>query len=181
MPPHASVAFFDGNTACYREQEDICWSRVSKQRSAESAPKLTRSVTFKNVVRAKKILHIDDYTEDDIKKCWYAHYDFANMRCIARIDAQMLEKGNRLNPNQCTEGLRIYTASGRKTRRRNVRRGISIVLEEQMLQIEEGSHDPEFIAQLYAEATASARNEALLPFPNRRNKRPFLKRVSLGL
>lgn len=124
-----------------------------------------KSVSFNEVVKAKKTIHIDNFTCDEIRGYWYKPDDFEIMKRDVRFEANLLENDCLIeeahNMRHSKRGLAMYTATGAKQRSESKRRGRSIVLEEQELQREEGSNDPEYIAEIYAAASKAARSAAL--------------------
>lgn len=181
MPPHTSyddkflvsfsTAEHDDQQACCRHHPDA----AAKQQGRASLtrplpPALTRrrkSISFNERVLAKKTLHLADLTEEETQACWYAEDEFRRIKRDVLFEANLLENEFLLEQEQggngkyCPRGLEHLTTLGAEQRSANKRQSLSVVLEEQKLQREEGSYDPAFIAEIYANAVVHCRDAAL--------------------
>lgn len=84
------------------------------------------------------------------------------MKREVKFEASLLE-------NECFEldgvprihrGLECFTSAGARQRSTNKKAGVDIVITEQELQFDEGSNDPEYIAEIYAEVAERSRGQA---------------------
>lgn len=129
-------------------------------------PKPRKSVSFNQVVRAKRTIHISDFTAEEIRSCWYKGQEYEVMKQDLRFEVKLLENDCFIeNPSRMTHtsrGLEFFssTMNGR-ARRETKRHARNAVLEEQRLQREEGSYDPEFIADIYSAVTKAANQLAI--------------------
>ena len=151
MPPHT---FFEIQSLfSFAAEHDACKVQPPK---SPLTPK--KSVTFNEKVRAKKTIHFADYSDEEIRVCWYDDCDYRRIKNDVKFEASLLENDcldDDDSSKYCSRGLSHLTTKGAKQRSANKRRGLALVLEEQNLQQEEGSNDPEYIAEIYASSTAS--------------------------
>lgn len=161
MPPQASyisiiddLAHHDADPCLVDKQPLVKFPLLSQ------AGQPRKSVSFNEMVRAKKTLHLKNFSDQELDNYWYKPEDFAKMKGDVRFEAKLLEN-ECLDGNDCLNGLGVFTTSGAKRRSQNKRRAVAVVLEEQELQVEEGSNDPEYIADIYARTTTAARREAI--------------------
>ena len=114
-----------------------------------------------------EIIHIDDFTPEEFHSCWYSEQEYeeiqaqglaeASRLCCKDLDNQSVVRGLECFIKEITE------ASG-KTRKATV----WSVLEEQQLQREEGSFDPEFISEIYEHQSLLSRVQACITGVNDR-------------
>ena len=119
-----------------------------------------KTVMFHEVVKAKKTIHISDFTVAETRACWYSPLDLRVMRKDVQFEARVLEDECLVvGPSRSMHllGMDIFTPKGGKRRNENKKRSQAVVLEEQYLQKEEGSHDPDFIALIYEDSAKACR------------------------
>jgi hypothetical protein len=137
----------------------ICASRQS------SDPK--RSITFSPHATIYDVLHIDDYSDEDIACTWY---DANELEMIKKTDVintlSMMNKGGLQipedNPWYCCRGLESFTREGSARKRANRANGWDAVLDEQDLQWDGGICDPQAIANAYSELSHDCRDAAVM-------------------
>lgn len=126
-----------------------------------------RSVHFEERVRAKRTIHVNEFTAEEIRTCWYSDKEFKTMKDEVRNAGEFIEQGlfETDTADRCRRGAKAHgplQTQSRRTIKRAVRKA---VLEEQELQFDEGSYDPEFIAEVSsiksAQSQASARQAGL--------------------
>ena len=173
MPPHS--AYFTGSVtvdvSC--QHADPCYSSNKGPLSAFVEPVVSgpphgqrKSVSFNEVVRAKKTIHISNFTAEEIRCCWYMDEDYEVMKQDLRFEVNLLENDclieNPSSTNHTARGLDTFSSTIVGRARREIKRQArNTVLEEQKLQQEEGSYDPEFIAEIYAKVTKAASQIAI--------------------
>jgi len=129
--------------------------------------KVPKSVAFDQVVRAKKTIHIANYTQEELIACWYTNHEQREMKRKARHIAKNIARADRATPDdrdedeECTLGLEILADSGCSIRSMNRSRHIAAVLEEQHLQYIEGSDDPDYIAEICVVASHASNLHAI--------------------
>jgi hypothetical protein len=116
-----------------------------------------RSVSFSPSVAFKKIIHIKDYTNEEIAACWY---DVVELEMVKVDDIQttlfLMANGYSSvinNERVCARGLESFTQKGQALRRQHREVAIDAVMDEQELQMEEGITNPEMIADCYFDQT----------------------------
>jgi hypothetical protein len=112
-----------------------------------------KSVYFCRVVKVARILHINDYTKQEIAACWYNDDECqATKDDIARCASRFLKHEDETG-DFCRRGLEFRTPSGAQQRMDNKEIGWDSVLEVQEVQKEHNWHDPLYIARVYHEQT----------------------------
>lgn len=113
-----------------------------------------RKIKFHGRVQFKKIRHVSDFSEDEIRNGWYDTDDFAQMSDNVSEIAALVGKGKKsLNGEElCLRGLEhIIEEELAEYRAEKMLHSIDAVLDEQEQQWDEGKEDPEAIAKIYAE------------------------------
>lgn len=108
------------------------------------------AVRFFERVQVRKTIHVKNFTKDEIDACWYSDQDFDCMRDDVYIAGNLIDEGLLETDNEdcCRRGAEDH-APLQSRRRRKIKRAVrEAVKEEQRLQWEENSSDPEFIAQI---------------------------------
>jgi len=113
-----------------------------------------RKITFHGRVQFKKIRHVSEFSEDEIRNGWYDTDDFAQMSDNVSEIAALVGKGKKsLNGEElCLRGLEhIIEEELADYRAEKMINSIDAVLDEQEQQWDDGIEDQEAIAKLYAE------------------------------
>lgn len=124
----------------------------------------TKSVSFNSAVRAKKYVHLTDFSDEEIQQAWYTNQDMQEMRNQARFVANLFQNGllEHDSHDYCQRGVEKFMQDFANHETQTHRRAmIQAVLHEQNLQRNEGSYDPDFIAELSASLTQSAHSKAM--------------------
>jgi hypothetical protein len=161
MAPHTS---FDAKiVVSFSAEHAEAFQASSKGPLLTPLPKATRSVSFDERVRAKKTMHLADFSEEELEATWYCEEEKRRIKRDVEFEANLLAndclEGD--SNKYCSRGLEVFTPSGSKQRSANKRRGRSLVVKEQELQREEGSNDQAYIAEMYAAAAAPCKANAL--------------------
>ena len=148
MPPHS---FYNHEQVSL---DDCCMEHSYIQEApakALTSPKPKKSVSFHSIVRASKVLHINNYTDEEIEATWYSDSDYAMMKADNRYTAQLFVSGMVQGDDDqyCRRGLESYTPDGSRRRKSNRAAATAAVLDEQDEQFDEGVFEPEYIAQVY--------------------------------
>jgi hypothetical protein len=183
MPPH-SAYFTDSVTVdvCCQHSEPCYSSNKGPQSEVVEQPvvvvvvspvihsqrsRTTKSVSFNEVVRAKKTMHISNFTAEEIRCCWYKEEEYEVMKQDLRFEVNLLEndcviENTTSGTNHTARGLEMFSSTIIGRARREIKsQARTVVLEEQRLQREEGSYDPEFIAEVYVAVTKAASQIAI--------------------
>ena len=141
-----------------------------KNRSKPVTTRRKKVIKFDKVVQVHKILHIDDYTTDEIDACWYTPqevqsiHDDINMvlDCWEQADEERLslhEQSQESYNNDnlpCRRGLEKRFYDRRQVSKSRFLNGCFAVFEEQELQWEEEETDVEYLSRVYKVASRSS-------------------------
>eukprot|EP00529_Nitzschia_sp_RCC80_P032559 CAMPEP_0113485732 /NCGR_PEP_ID=MMETSP0014_2-20120614/24636_1 /TAXON_ID=2857 /ORGANISM="Nitzschia sp." /LENGTH=232 /DNA_ID=CAMNT_0000379389 /DNA_START=245 /DNA_END=943 /DNA_ORIENTATION=- /assembly_acc=CAM_ASM_000159 len=115
--------------------------------------------------KTRQIVHCNDLTKEERNVIWYQQEEYAEIkqsfvvivRKMMRSPNQQIEDTDEI----CCRGLEARTKVGSRARSRVRCKAIWSVLDEQSIQLDEGVHDEDFIADVYRELTSSSSLEAL--------------------
>ena len=119
-------------------------------------PKAAKRVSFKESVKARKIIHINDFSSEEVTACWYDEAEYDVIKSLAFTEAF----GSSDKDPRCLRGLEHFGQPVAEAREENRNSALLVVLQEQQLQRQEGSCDPEYIAQIYEQQCSLARVQA---------------------
>jgi hypothetical protein len=134
---------------------------MMKMSDSSSTTKMTkvieRSVSFSPSVAFRNIIHISDYTNEEIAACWYDDVDLELFK-VDDIQTTLWLMANGyldvINDERiCARGLESCTQTGKASKRQRREAAIDVVMDELELQMDEGITDPEMIAFAYFEKT----------------------------
>jgi hypothetical protein len=110
----------------------------------------TPCVSFYEFVMVHPHLHLNEYSENEVKMTWYNSNDAAVILkdCEQTIKA-MVSCTSDKDIEYCPRGLEYKTASGAQLRLRNRFNAWDAVLDEQDRQFQEGADNTERIGQVY--------------------------------
>lgn len=191
MSPHdtscSSITFF-----CEDENSYSCKSTKTSQctqpaimippsfplRSPRALSSSSNRVSFNECIMVTRIIHINDYTAEEIRACWYNDKEFSAIKtqCISQMmrTTELLKQKNVVSiiedqhESGDARGLEYFIESVAETRQKTSQMAIWAVLREQYLQREEGSFDPEFISEIYERQSSLARVQACITGVNDR-------------
>lgn len=115
-----------------------------------------KSVSFCEQARVKRTIHIDDYSDIEIKDCWYSSFDYERMEQEIRRTLELMQtgRGDAIDDVEFSHrGLEFRTEEGKHLRLKNKRRAQDAVLDMQEFQQWEGISDPNKIASVYGECS----------------------------
>jgi hypothetical protein len=146
-------------------------SRMNKLFKSTSSDRSTRSessrttaateqdfrVRFSHKIQVvHKTLSRKDYTIDEIEACWYTAEDLQKIHKHCRKEIRKLNEGSKLKDMKyCSQGLEGHTTVGSAAKMRNRWLAVNAVLDEQMIQWEEGVFDEDAIAAIYCKSSSS--------------------------
>lgn len=138
---------------------------ISKNHFAAPKPvkRIRKRVTFKPSVNVRPILHVNDYTEDEIKSVWFCRSDFDAMKKgfarTVKLISHNVYRGD--DDDHCARGLEYRVRAGALKRRENKLNGLEAVLEEQESQAQLGINDDESISRAFVRENLHCRLAAL--------------------
>jgi hypothetical protein len=112
---------------------------------------LRRSVSFDEEVTVRELLHLKEYSEEEIEATWYTDIDLSFIReeCVVTIEKMTGRKLLVEDGMLCSRGLEYMTPKGSHLRHENRCISIDCVLDEQDLLWRRGTVDPERLARFY--------------------------------
>jgi hypothetical protein len=125
--------------------------------------KKPKTVDFVPSCAVYEVPHINDMPMEDVRAIWWSTSDFSEFKHnISETVALMTAQGvAAVETNDSTaRGLENYIPQRREKRTRRREQAYKTVLLEQQLQWQEGSCDPEYIAEIYAEISVRSHKEA---------------------
>eukprot|EP00934_Nitzschia_sp_Nitz4_P003530 Nitzschia sp. Nitz4//scaffold256_size27904//24746//25297//NITZ4_008173-RA/size27904-processed-gene-0.14-mRNA-1//-1//CDS//3329544423//3520//frame0 len=142
-----------------QQQQDECDAPSTAHQQRE------RAVSFADELEhVSSTLGREDYTAQEVEACWYTPREFLSIKEDVRCTALLIKcrQTSQFGTKNtlCRRGLECYTKNGAMLRRLWLA-SRSVVIGEQLLQREEGSNDPEFIAQIYMECSTGPKAAAL--------------------
>jgi hypothetical protein len=115
-----------------------------------------KCVRFKTECMFRKTLSIHDYTPDEIRATWYATEDYQKIERQCQKEIRKINKGGELRDKKyCSRGLEGQTDAGFASKMRNRMSSWNAVLDEQLLQWDQGVFDEDTIAEIYIRASSS--------------------------
>ena len=146
------------------------FNNAYKNKNKSVKKKRARIVRFCRVGMALRHIHIHDYTPTEISKCCYSKKekeatrqditnDISKMRRMMNKNDVDVDMGAAAK-DVCRRGVECHMREAAKERRHRKKRSSRAVLVEQMMQFDEGSDDPEYIAYVYIRACAQSRLDA---------------------
>jgi hypothetical protein len=119
----------------------VCQSPISK-----------KSVCFDAKVRVRAALHIDAYSEEEIRATWLNAADMHRIRGEIRYTVEMMNRGGTIDENEYSKrGLEYRTSAGIQIRREHRSAAVRAVLNEQYEQEVECFLDEKELSKVYKE------------------------------
>jgi hypothetical protein len=111
------------------------------------------------VVRVRGTLSYKDYTPEEVQACWYSDEETQRIRAHFRNEIRKM-KEEESKPYKdiqycSSRGLEGHTTVRAATKRRNRLLATNAVLDEQLIQWEQGIFDEHTIAEIYLQASYS--------------------------
>lgn len=100
-----------------------------------TVPIRTKKLTFDEVVRARKTLHINNYTSEEANSTWYSPEEYASIQHDVKFEVDMIEAGilpeKDHSEKYCRRGLESFSTVSKKQKRRARSMYRSLVLDHQ--------------------------------------------------
>lgn len=116
-----------------------------------------KSVSFAPMVSTLGIIHINDYSSEEVSSTWYSRDELRAIKSEAKCVANSSDPST---DDICLRGLEARTAAGARRKRQNRIEARSAVFFEQDAQEEDGYSDPDAIADAYFECSERCQAEA---------------------
>jgi hypothetical protein len=103
-----------------------------------------------------KVLSRKDYTPEEVQACWYSNEEYQTIERRRSKEIRKLNEGAEpfKDKKYSSRGLECHTAVGAATRRRNKALAYNAVLDQQMVQWEQGIFDEDTIAAIYSRTSS---------------------------
>ena len=109
-----------------------------------------KSVAFSRIARVYSIIHIEEYTEQEIQTSWYSRDEYDEITKQACREIKMLERGLKLRDQKySSRGLEGLTKTGSFKKFISRQRATGAVLAEQSIQNLYDAWDDDMIAHVY--------------------------------
>ena len=119
-----------------------------------------KRVGFRESVAVRQVIHIDDYSDEEIAACWYDRLEFKVIKEEVQFVAKLLKEGRVQVDHPCVRGFE-HKCPVTGPQKRAVRdAGIDAVLDEQDYQDDNGLCDQLYIARAYTAVTSEVADEA---------------------
>mmetsp|Transcript_55103 Transcript_55103/g.154670 ORF Transcript_55103/g.154670 Transcript_55103/m.154670 type:complete len:197 (-) Transcript_55103:30-620(-) len=145
---HDSVVFAEQMTS-------TCWMKSSLPLH-EQAPK-RKNVSFAAVVKSCSIIHINDYSTEEVRASWYNREELRNIKAEAKSTANSSDPEDK---DVCLRGLEARTPVGARQKSQNRIEARAAVFFEQEIQEEDGYSDPDAIADAYFDCSERCQLDA---------------------
>jgi hypothetical protein len=168
MSPLAALALYNNSQILSRDKwgdiRDETTPHITVRKSAKNSDAVfshpptsrpdcqqQRRVTFNHFVKVERVLHLSEYTDDEMDDTWISRKECEKIRNEIKKLVQIVNDGGTLEENDDTtmRGLEYRTISGCERRSKNKLLARSAVLDEQDRQWEIGEGDPEYISWIY--------------------------------
>lgn len=112
-------------------------------------------VAFVPTVSVHRIMRVDDYTEEEIKNCYYHKEEFQAVKDELRETVRLIQSGELKTDTKkfARRGTEFRLPDGARQRRRNKELAWEAVFSEQDAQWNDGEFDPEILAEIYESAS----------------------------
>ena len=107
-------------------------------------------VMFHPLVKVHPIIHINEYTEQEITTCWITNEEYNASNKQRSKEVKLLQQGIKLRDKKyCSRGIESCTRSGSFKKYMARQRAIGCVLTEQSIQNMNGIGDDDMLAHIY--------------------------------
>lgn len=128
----------------------------------EDSVVISKSVSFFPGVSVREVLHVNDYTDEEMILTWYRGEDYQKIKMSFYHVVQKISSGCWLGDTdqETSRGLEYRHIEGSNRRKTNKLNGLMAVLDEQEKQWRDGLEDDESIASVYLKVTADCAQSA---------------------
>lgn len=154
---HFDETFLESSSSCSSSFEI-----KGGRKTTTTITKAYKSLAFAQENEVFEILHINDYTDEDVAATWYDAEDYAEIKADYQCVIFMMESGERAfdDEEHTTRGLEYRTQQGAWNRYENKRDAYNAVLDEQDRHWKKDIDDPEAIRRVYVEQVAKCQKAA---------------------
>lgn len=136
--------------------------KLTTSSSSSMTSSRKKTIKFAERVKVRMTTHVNDYTDDELKACWYNGDEFKAIRADVRFAAGLVSSGmmNQDTPYHCRRGVECKTRENTARRQQERLNALYAVFDEQDLQTDSCVYDPEYIAHAYKAASAASKTHA---------------------
>jgi len=159
-----------------RNMKDAEMEDVEMGAESRSKTKKSKSVRFFPEVIVREVLHVNEFTDEEVYLSWYRRSDFQRMKKSFVHIIQKLTNGcwPGDTEHETARGLEHRTREGSTKRKLRKLKGLMAVLDEQERQWMERTKDVEKIARGYMRVTVTASHSARVVAQKDRQEVHFL-------
>jgi hypothetical protein len=107
-----------------------------------------RNVKFNNTVRVRETIHMNDYSDDEIRRSWYTKIELKRIKEDLQTTAHLIQS-RELEDSDCWRGLESRIGERAERRNKIISYAIRVVLWEQEQQSRKRINDAFAIAEAY--------------------------------
>jgi hypothetical protein len=122
-----------------------------------------RTIAFSPTVTIFEVLHIGDYTMEEVQHVWYSRREIATIGRETKETTTLMMAGVNFcddGDRYCARGLESETDEGSHQMAHRIQEARDAVFDEQNLQLDENMYDPELLADIYFHCTSACQQEA---------------------
>jgi hypothetical protein len=120
-----------------------------------------RHVEFKEMAQVFLVEPVAEYSEDEVRMCWFENFEYAQIKANNKILTKMLEKHTYKEDDVfCFRGLEFKVGDSSHKRRVAKEKAARVVFSEQMRQWQENDRNDELIRLEYLTVTAECQIRA---------------------
>ena len=120
-----------------------------------------RNVSFNPKAKGKLCIHINNYTQKEIRACWYSPREYNQFKREAQCAVALINKGIKIDETRSSvRGLESKTKSGRKVATTSRENALNAVFTTQTRPRQQRTSLQEQIASQYQEAAEESRMKA---------------------
>ena len=135
--------------------------RSTKSESMAATEQEEFRVRFSEKMYVRNTLAWKDFTTEEIQACWYTDEENQRIHRHCSKEIRKMDEGSELkDETYSSRGLEGHTTIGAAAKKRIRLLAINAVLDEQMIQWEEGIFDEDAIAEIYYRASSSCQVSA---------------------
>ena len=134
----------------------------------EKNKKSTQRISFHPSVQVKETVHVNDYSDEEIKNCWFTTAEYRRIKADNQCAVDQMFNGSEHTndeeslSNICLRGLESSILQGANRSHHHRIQALYTVLQEQSVQAHEGVQDEYSLAKRYKECTYKSKMASYL-------------------
>jgi hypothetical protein len=136
---------------------------MMNKNTTSSCLKAKKTVSFTPYVLGISHLHLDNYTDEEIRDCWFNQEEMRRIKQELRRTIIMIDKNLKLDEKKyCIRGTEGSTKRRKQSRLLNRMDAVEAVFNEQKIQYKWGVWDDCKVAKVYSKASHTSKMEATM-------------------